>query len=53
MNITKIIKDAERKGMRVTARFSQIYVTDNTLTRSWGVKIFNNVLELKRFIDTQ
>jgi len=53
MNITKIIKEAERKGIRVTARFGQIYVTDNTLSRSWGVKIFNDVSELKRFIDAQ
>ena len=53
MNINKIIKQAEAKGIRVTARFSQIYVTDNTLTRSWGVKIFNNIGELKRFIDAQ
>ena len=53
MNITKIIKQAEAKGIRVTARFGQIYVTDNTLNRSWGVKIFNNVEELRRFVEAQ
>ena len=53
MNITRIIKDAEKKGIRVTAKFGQIYVTDNTLSRSWGVKIFNSISELKSFIDSQ
>ena len=53
MNLKRIIREAKEKGLRLTPRYGQFYVTDNTGKRDFISKIFQSLDEVKTFLETQ